>query len=522
MNRVLCLAVPCLFLAASSFAAAPEPAKTAPPFQPAAVTTSGSVTAGGTSVSYDAVAGTLLVHAKDWDDTAAKDDKANPNAEASMFYAAYFKRGADAARRPITFLFNGGPGSASLWLHMGAFGPRRVVTSDDAHTPAAPYRVIDNPQSLLDASDLVFIDAPGTGFGRIRGTDAAKAFYGVDQDAAAFARFIRDFLSKYGRWNSPKYLFGESYGTMRGAVLAYLLEQDVHADLNGVIFLSQVLNWDIYPDIPEANPGLDLPYQLALPSFAATAWYHRKLPKRPAELRPLLLEVERFAMGEYALALAKGNSLAPARRLAIARKLHGYTGIPVSYILKSNLRINYGPFQKELLSDSDTTTGSLDTRFTGPTMDPLSKTADYDPQGSAISPAYVSAFNAYVRGTLKFGAGLTYKTSANNYGDWDFTHAPPGVGAPIKSLPNVMPDLAAAMKLNPGLKVLLNGGYYDVVTPYYEGWYEMHHLPIPPALQGNIEYKFYESGHMVYANEASLQALHDRVADFIRKTDNVE
>lgn len=509
-----------LLLAGSALAAAPKPDDTgkAGVFKADSVTTSGTVHAGGVTVNYDAVAGTLVVHPKDWDDAATKDDKENPTAKTAMFYTAYFKRGARAEDRPVTFLFNGGPGSATLWLHMGAFGPRRVVTADDAHTPAAPYAVVDNAQSLLDVSDLVFIDAPGAGFSRVAGKDAAKAFYGVDQDAHAFAVFIRDFLSKYGRWNSPKYLFGESYGTMRAAVLAYYLTDEMRADLNGVIFLSQVLNWDIYPDIPEANPGLDIPYQLALPSYAATAWYHKKLPKQRKELRPLLLEVERFAMTDYALALAKGNSLDPARRKAIAMKLHEYTGLPVSYILRSNLRINYGPFQQQLLADTGKITGSLDTRFEGPTMDPLSKSVDYDPQGAALSSAYVAAFNAYVRETLKYGAGKSYKTSAGNFGDWDFTHAPPGVGSPIKSLPNVMPDLAAAMKLNPRLKVMLNGGYFDVVTPYYEGWYEMHHLPIPPQLQRNIEYRFYESGHMVYAHQPSLEKMHDAVADFIKRT----
>ncbi|MGN6516731.1 MAG: S10 family peptidase [Rhizomicrobium sp.] len=481
--------------------------------------TSGTVTAGGQTVSYDAVAGTIVVHPKDYDDAATKDDTDNPSAVASMFYTAYFKHGADAARRPIMFLFNGGPGSSTVWLHMGAFGPRRVVTSDNTHTPAAPYTVVDNAESLLDVADLVFIDAPGAGFSRIWGKDAEKSFYGIDQDGAAFANFIVSFLGKYNRWNSPKYIMGESFGTMRAAVLADLLENDKAIDVNGVVLLSQVFDWDIYPDDPDAAPGLDLEYELALPSYAATAWYHHKLPGKPRDLRPLLLEVERFAMGDYARALAKGYSLDDRTRNAIAQKLRQYTGLSVAYILKSDLRVAYGPFQHELLGNYGLITGSLDTRYTGFALDPLAKTVDYDAQGADISSAYISAWNGYVRDTLHYGAGVQYKPDAPGaFEKWDWSHTPPGADGPIHSLPNVMPDMANAMKQNPGLKVMLNGGYFDVVTPYYEGWYEMHHLQIPKKLGANIEYHYYESGHMVYAHEPSLVQLHDNIAAFVKKT----
>ena len=231
---------------------------------------------------------------------------------------------------------------------MGAFGPRRVVTADNSHTPAAPYQVVNNDFSLLDASDLVFVDAPGTGFSRIAGKNKEKEFYGVDQDAHAFAEFIVAYLSKYGRWNSPKYLFGESYGTPRSAVLANLLEQEYHLDLNGVMLLSQILNFDLSVDEPENNPGVDLPYVVALPTYAASAWYHHKLPgpNSPAELEPFLKEVEDFATKDYAHALAQGTTLSKAERQAIAEKLHAYTGLPVSYILKANLRIDGGEFAK--------------------------------------------------------------------------------------------------------------------------------------------------------------------------------
>ncbi len=493
-------------------------------FQPDEVRSTGSVSVGGVRIPYQAVAGTLVVHPKGWEDVPPRDEDgrkaAKEQAEASMFYVAYFKNGAAAADRPITFLFNGGPGSSSIWLHMGAFGPVRVETGDAGQASAAPYRVVPNDMALLDASDLVFIDAPGTGFSRVAGKDKDKAFYGVDQDIHAFARFIVQFLSKHGRWASPKYLFGESYGTMRAAGLARAL-QDEDVDLNGVILLSDILNWDLIPDDPQLNPGIDLPYIVSLPTYAATAWYHRRVANRPDDLESFLAEVERFATTDYALALMQGNALPAAERQAIAEKLSGYTGLPASYLLRSNLRIEYGALQKELLLDRDLTTGTLDTRFTGWTIDPLSKIAGYDPQGSAIGAAYAGAFNDYVRGTLRYGEVRHYQTSLDVYGSWDYRHQPPGADKPLIALPNVLPDLAVAMKRNPTMKVMVNGGYYDVSTPYFAGRYELQHLPVPAALTGNIEYRYYPSGHMVYLHRPSLKALHDNVADFIRRSDNI-
>jgi carboxypeptidase C (cathepsin A) len=439
-----------------------------------------------------------------------------------MFYVAYFKSGDQASQRPLTFLFNGGPGSSTVWLHMGAFGPKRVVTADDSHTPAAPYPIVNNDFSLMDVSDLVFVDAPGTGFSRVAGKDREKAFYGVDADAEAFADFIAQFLSKYGRWNSPKYLFGESYGTTRSAALINLLETSRNIDFNGVILLSQCLSYDNGADYPQLNPGIDLPYQLSLPTFTATAWYHHKLPDAPKELAPLLGEVEQFAMTEYGMALGAGATLPSEQRQGIVAKLHRYTGIPADYIEKSDLRINAGQFEKTLKADSDTTTGRLDTRFSGPTFDPLSKEAEYDPQSAAISSAYVSAFNDYVRKELKFGENREYKPEIDVWKTWNFLHQPPGVPIPLPQAVNVMVDLATAMKYNPDLRVQVNAGYFDLATPFFEGVYEMQHLPIPAKLQKNIEFRFYESGHMVYAHGASLKALHDNVAAFIRSGDNAK
>lgn len=504
--------------------------------------TRGAVEIGGRRVDYNAYAGTLVVHPKGWDDVpqnAPKDEDKNPRPEASMFYVAYMRRPASSAgkspsgdtsgkaagalesdaQRPITFLFNGGPGSSSAWVHMGAFGPRRVVTLEASHMPGAPYSTVDNEYSLLDASDLVFVDAPGTGFSRIAGTDKEKAFYGVDPDAQAFADFIVQFLSKYGRWNSPKYLFGESYGTTRAAVLANVLQSDYVVDLNGVILLSQVLVFDASIDGPQFNPGVDLAYELALPSFAATAWYHHRLQGQSSDLEPLLTDVEHFALGDYARALDAGSSLPAEQRVAIAAKLHDFTGLAQDYILKSDLRIDGGQFEKTLRGDQDITVGRLDSRFQGPTMDPLSREADYDPLLASLGSAYVAAFNEYVRTTLEYGRDQIFKPFTPDASRrWNFMHQPPGSDTPAPQATNVTLDLATAMKFNPQLHVLLTGGYFDLATPFYEGIYEMQHLPIPKSLRGNIEYAYYPSGHMVYAHKDSLRDLHAKVADFIRRT----
>ncbi len=514
-------------------AAASSERETFEPFKPEAVSTTGTVSSGGQSISYKAIAGTLIVHPKGWDDVPRdpkpdKDSAAaeqggeakNTTAEASMFYVAYFKNG--PGPRPVTFLYNGGPGSASVWLHMGAFGPRRVVTATDAHTPAAPYVLVNNDSTLLDVSDLVFIDAPGTGFSRIAGKDKEKAFYGVDQDAYAFADFIAQFLEKYGRWNSPKYLFGESYGTPRSAVLVDQMEKDRSIDFNGVILLSQILSFDLSADRPTQNPGVDLPYEMVLPTYAATAWYHHKLPGDHPDLAGLLAEVEEFTLGDYAHALAVGSELSVSQRAAVAEKLHQYTGLPVDYILKADLRIDGGEFRQTLQGDAGIATGRLDSRFSGPLLDPLGQRADYDPQSTALSSAYVSAFNDYVRRELHYGEGRQFKPSIPIFRTWNAEHQQPGQerAYPPEQGLNVMPDLANAMKLNPTLKIQLHAGYFDLATPFFQGVYEMHHLPIPAALQANIDYKFYDSGHMVYAKESSLKALHDNVAAFIRRTDN--
>jgi len=495
-------------------------------FEPQSVTSTGTVSVGGQRIDYKTVAGTIVVHAHGWDDAAwrgedAKDaaDRSKAEPEASMFYVAYFKNGAPSADRPITFLYNGGPGSSTVWLHMGALGPQRVKTADDSHTPAAPYSLVNNNYSLLDRSDLVFIDAPGTGFSRIAGKDKEKAFYGIDADGHAFASFIKSFLTQYGRWNSPKYLLGESYGTPRTAVLINDLTTEDKIDFNGVILLSQILDFHLFAGLQEANPGSVEGYMVQIPTMAATAWYHNLLPgQRPADLKAFLAEVQKFAATEYAAALAQGSEIDPATKQAVAAKLASYTGLPVDYILHANLRVDGPEFSKELQAAHGLTTGRLDTRFSGPDLDPLAKTADYDPQSASLSSAYISLFNKYARETLHYGQDETFKPSANVFGFWDWTHAGPGESKLPMVGSSVLPDLATAMKFNPDMKVMVNGGYYDLATPYYEGWYEMHHLPIPDDIQKNIEYHYYESGHMIYAHEQSLKEFHDNLVKFIDST----
>ena len=516
------LALPCLLLALTSATVAfagdspdkggdksPPAAKVAAPKDQSAVS-HGSVRVGGQTINYTATTGTLVLKNKD------------EKPIASMSYVAYVKSGVkNADHRPITFLYNGGPGSSTIWLHMLAFGPQRVEVGSGTSTPPAPYRLVNNDDSLLDASDLVFIDAPGTGFGRVLdkdegGVGKGKDVYGFDEDAHAFAQFITRYLTINSRWNSPKFLFGESYGTTRSAMLANILENDDSVGLNGVMLLSAILSYDISVDFPQVNPGANnISYALGLPSYAATAWYHHKLPQQPADLQAFLQQVEHFATTDYLQALMQGSHLDAATKQKIAEQVHQYTGLPAAYIVKAGLRVNGGQFAHELLGADDMVTGRLDSRYSGPAMDPMAEAADYDPMDSSIDAPTVAEFNDYVRNTLDFGKDMIYKPQIDVFKEWDFKHQPPGAPFPLPFTPNVMPDLASAMKHDPGLNVLLMGGYFDLGTPFYSAEYEMHQLPIPDKLQENISYKFFPSGHMVYLDPDSHKGLHAAAATFI-------
>ncbi len=504
-------------------------------------TTESSVTlANGKSMAYTAVAGLLTVGATDPQDAMlgldgrylqdapvdlpTKPEDRQPTAH--MFYTAYFAKGATTGKRPIMFFYNGGPGSATMYLRMTSLGPVRVDIPDLEHPLGGPYKVSSNPNSLLDAADLVFIDAPGTGYSRIEGKDAVKGFYGVDQDGGAFDRFIRRFLTKYDRWASPKYLFGESYGTTRDAVLGAKLQQH-GVDLNGIVLLSQILSFDNSADGAGTNVGTDNGFFLALPSYAATAWFHHKVPGEPTQANQEQFEarqreVEQYALGPYASALLQGADLDAGKKQEVAAKLESYTGVSAATWVKADLRINGGQFSKLLQDQENITTGRLDSRYQGPAMDPLSATAEYDPFTESVESAILAAMNTYAHGTLKYGTEMTYKPRFDDPGaNWDLKHRvggnPDGWSG---TFTNVSMDLANTLKLNPKMHVLLMGGYYDLGTLYFAATYEMKHLPIPASLEKNIEYQFYPTGHMVYVKPEVVRELHDRTAQFIGASEN--
>ena len=508
-----------------------EPEKKSISLPPDSISEGSVSVEGGRAIAFRTVAGMLTVGAADSQDARiGLDGKLLPDsgvelpakpedrpATAHIFYTAHFAKDADQRTRPIVFLYNGGPGSATMYLRMTSMGPVRVQLPDLQHPVGGPYQIASNPYCLLDAADLVFIDAPGTGYSRVEGKDAFKAFYGIDGDAAAFDRFIRRFLTKYNRWSSPKFLFGESYGTTRDAVLAAVLRRH-GVDLNGVVFLSQILSFDNSADGSDSNPGTENGFFLALPSFAATAWYHHKLANQPASLEPWIHEVEQYALTDYATALLAGADLSADRRSAVAAKLESYTGVPAALWLKANLRLTGAEFSKYLQDPGGITTGRLDSRYEGPVMDPLERDADYDPFSESVESSILAAMNTYARETLKFGENMTYKPSAREPGfDWDMKHRGPGPVGWAGTSTNVMNDIAYTMKANPNMRVLLMGGYFDLGTLYFGATYEMKHLPIPQNLDKNIEYKFFPTGHMVYVNEDALKALHDRTAQFIRE-----
>jgi len=495
---------------------------------PADSITEGSVTVGGKAIAYKTIAGLLTVGSSDPQDaTIGLDGKLLPDAgvdlpakpedqpaTARMFYTAYFENGANIGTRPIVFFYNGGPGSATMFLRMGSLGPVRIELPDLEHPSGGPYKFGPNQYSLLDVADIVFIDAPGTGYSRVQGRDAFKSFYGIDQDAGAFDRFIRRFLTKFDRWQSPKFLFGESYGTTRDAVLCAVLQRH-GVDLNGVVFLSQILSFNNSADGSDGNPGSENGFFLALPSMAATAWYHHRVPGAPATLEPFLREVEQFSLGEYASALLQGADLDATKKAAVAAKLEHYTGIPAAIWVKADLRLTGGEYSKWLQDSANITTGRLDSRYEGAAINPLAADSEYDPFSEASASYFESAMNAYAHDTLKFGMDMTYKPSAREPGfNWDMSHRGPG-GWP-GTYTNVMHDLARTMTVNPHMHVLLMGGYFDLGTLYFGATYEMKHLPMAEELQKNISYKFFQTGHMVYVNPEALKELHDTTAAFIK------
>jgi len=463
----------------------------------------------GQGIPYRATAGTTFL----------RDDKGEPT---GLMYAVAYTRSdvKDLRARPIAFFYNGGPGSASLWLHVGAFGPRRVSTVDASFTPPAPYALVDNTESLIDKTDMVFIDAMGTGYSHAVGKAQNKDFYGIDEDVQAFAQFIRTYLSRNDRWNSPKFLMGESYGTFRSAALGNFLQSRDGIHLNGIVLISSVLDMATIT----FGQGDDRPYIFYLPSYAAVAWYHQALKNRPADLEAFLAEVRRYAQGDYAAALFKGAALPAADRQAVADRLAEYTSLSVDYWLKADLRVTLAQFNVELERSRGLTTGRIDARFTGFTRDLLAENAQGDPEGPAVGGAFTALINVYNHQELKFGQDRTYNTSSGGGRDWNWRRQPSTGGFPgapstsggfFPGAPNVESDLAQAMVTNPRLLVQVENGYYDMATPFFATEFTMTHLGLPAELQARITQDYYPAGHMMYLHDESRVKLHDAVAAFI-------
>ncbi|HEY0615069.1 MAG TPA: hypothetical protein VGC96_10530 [Candidatus Elarobacter sp.] len=487
-------ALPTPFLAAALLLSAAPPlalAQAAPspaPFRPLPgvhdAITHRAITIGGRRIAYTAHAGTILV--KDKDNEPA----------ASMFYVAYTADRADARTRPVTFFWNGGPGSSTIWLHMGSFGPVRVDVPKNAAQPGPAPVLRDNDASLLDTSDLVFVDAVGTGWSTIVARGKAADFYGVDEDAKTFSQFIQRWATRNGRWQSPKYLFGESYGTTRAANVANLLQQDGVA-LNGVVLLSSALDYNFLP--VGQGPGEDYVFIGYLPTEAAVAWYHRKVAGNPPNLARFLDEVRGFAGGAYAQALMRGDTLDSATRQQIVAKLHAYTGLSEAYLQAANLRVDPNRFQQELLRDEGRNVGRYDGRYSGPTIDRNAAFVDYDASDTMTSAAFVAAFNHYAHDVLKYRDERPYDVL--DFGvnrNWKYQR-----GQDASAI-SVVADLQAAIVQNPFLHVFSANSYYDLATTFYGTEYLLDHMNLKPEQRKRLHFAFFESGHEVYLNHDAL------------------
>ena len=476
-------------LSAQSASPSPSPAEKAKPIPEEKITrTKHSVTIGGRRIGYTATTGNLLLRTEQGTPTA------------SIFFIAYTRddAGSSAAQRPLTFSFNGGPGSSSVWLHLGTLGPRRVVMNDaDEPATAPPYRVIENEFSILDRTDLVFIDPVMTGFSRPVGEESPKSFLGFKNDMETVGEFIRLYTTRFQRWGSPKYLIGESYGTTRAAALSNYLQSRHGMYLNGVMLISSILNFQT----ARFEAGNDLPYILFLPTYTATAWYHRQLePDLQRDLRATLAEVESFAMGEYTLALMKGNDLPDEERKAIAARVARYTGLSPEYVERTNLRINIARFVKELMRDQRQTVGRLDSRFKGIDRDAAGERYDYDPSYAAIQGPYTGALGAYLRGDLGYENDIPYEILTDRVRPWSYADFE-------NRYVNTAEDLREAMTQNPNLRVFIASGYYDLATPYFATDYTFDHIAFDPGYTSRVTTEYYEAGHMMYVHMPSLEKL---------------
>ncbi len=486
---------------------APEAPSPVPAAFPDSVTRH-TIAVDGKVLAYTARAGTLDV------------DNQQGQPACRMFYTAFTLDGADPSQRPITFFYNGGPGSSTVWLRMGSFGPVRVQVADGVMTGPPPYRVADNPYTLLDRTDEVFIDMCDSGYSRIIGAGKPKDFFGADADVRSFANFIDRYVTSFDRWNSPKFLFGESYGTPRSAMLVNYLQNE-GIGINGVVLLSSILNFTLYggstygDSVPQA--GGDWSYVFYLPTETAAAWYHHRLPPgMPSNLQQAVQESRNFAMGEYLNALAQGSRLSRSEYDDVVAKLHRFTGLSEQYIRNANLRISYFAFLGELLRNEGMQIGRYDSRYTADVLDDVGDMwTRWDATDAAIDSAFTTANNMYVQDMLGYKPPESYRVLAYSLirasGGWDYHHN----GEPAL---NTAPDLANALVYNPNLRVFSANGYYDFATPWLATEYTLEHLNLKPDIESHITYGFYESGHMVYLHEAALARFHDDLENWYANT----
>ena len=449
----------------------------------------------GREIKYTATAGTLPIRLD------------NGQVAARMFFVAYTRDGEDVKTRPVSFLYNGGPGAASIWLHMGSFGPKRVEMAPDGFQPAPPYHLVDNENSLLDVTDLVFIDAVDTGYSRAVAGSDNKQFHGVRGDLRAFGEFINLYLKTYSRFSSPKYLIGESYGTIRSAGLAQELQNRHGIELNGITLVSSLLTYQTISPSPEN----DVAYAAHLETYTATAWFHKKLPAElSGDLKKAVDASREFAFGEYLTALAKGNRATAAERKATAQKLARLTGLSADYVERSNLRIDPARFRKELLRDRRLVVGRLDSRFTSTEGDAVNDTDEFDLSNSALQGPYTAMFQDYVKNELKWESDLHYPTSGNVY-PWDWNEFQ-------NSYMDMTEPLRSAMSHNPHLKILVNIGYYDMATVMGGAEFNFAHLGYDPTFTDRVSFTYYEAGHMIYIRPSEHKKLKADIARFIQGT----
>ncbi|MCA9897361.1 MAG: hypothetical protein KC433_04180 [Anaerolineales bacterium] len=449
------------------------------------------VTINGRKVNYTVTTGTIVL--KEETEKEGKAEGHKPKAE--IFFVAYTRDGIkEQKKRPVTFSFNGGPGSSSVWLHLGVLGPRRIVTDEEGNLMPPPYELVENEFSILDKTDLVFIDPVSTGYSRAVEGEKPRDFHGFKKDIEYVGDFIRLYCSRYGRWTSPKFLAGESYGTTRAAGLSGYLQERHGMYLNGIMLISVVLNFQTIR-FPVGN---DLPYILYLPTMAATAWYHNKLDaKLQASLEETIAEVRDFALTEYTLALMQGAALPEKEKAKIEKKLARYLGVSLDYVKLSNLRVQYFRYCKELLRDQHRTVGRLDSRFLGIDRDAAGEHFEYDPSYAVIQGPYTATFNDYVRQELKFESDLPYEILTGKVWPWNYEPH-------MNEFANVAETLRKAMTINPFLKVYVANGYYDMATPFLATEYTFNHLDIDSTLLDNVTMHYYEAGHMMYAHLPSL------------------